>query len=292
MLSKILHAYPFYSGCGFIANSPLTQRIAGASEGDAWARIRNGTRIRVRLSDFDGRSAYYTGDADRKVTWLLGQIVGPGDVVLDIGANIGLVTMTLSRLVGESGHVHSFEPNPTLQAYLDESLSCNKTANVTLHRFALGEVETTLELSVPKGHTGMGSLVERGILHEGADSIGVPVRPLSDVLKEIGVGRIRLVKIDVEGFEAQVIKGAERAFAANPPEAILMEHHPGSVPMSEHPAILGLKGLGYEFFQVPKRLLRVVVEPLTDGSAYTGHDVLAIHRGNAFAEIAQRIRLR
>lgn len=290
IISNVLHKYPFYTGCGFLANSAWIQKIAGTSPGDTWARIRNGTRIRVSLSDYDGRSVFYTGDADRKVTWLLGRIVRPGDVVLDIGANIGLVTMILSRLVGESGHVHSFEPNPTLQAYIDESLKFNRISNVSLHRFALGDAESILELSVPKGHTGMGSLIQRGDLHTEAESFRVRVRPLSDVLEEIGVDRIRLIKIDVEGFEAQVIRGALRAFSASPPEAILMEHHPSPVPTNEHPAIVPLMEMGYDFYQIPQRFLRVLLVHLdTEISTHMGHDLLAIHRGSTFEEIAQRV---
>ena len=85
------------------------------------------------LDDFAGRAAYYVGDLDRKLTGIMRRIVRPGDRVLDIGANLGIVTLPMAMAVGERGAVHAFEPNPVMQEHLERSLRRNGLNNVRLH---------------------------------------------------------------------------------------------------------------------------------------------------------------
>ena len=120
-----------------------------------------GGTLLAPLDDYVGRAAYYVGDLDRKITWLCGQIVQPGDTVLDVGANIGLVTLWLSHLVGPQGRVHAFEPQPDLQDLLQQTLERNDTKNVSLHRFALGSQPGEMELCIPDGNASRPSLVRK-----------------------------------------------------------------------------------------------------------------------------------
>jgi FkbM family methyltransferase len=293
-ISELLHAYPFYRGRRFIKF--LAQSLLMTPEKAdelVWAKLKNGKYVRTSLADFNGQLAYYYGGGnDIKIDWICERIVRQGDTVLDIGANIGTVTFTLSTLVGKTGRVHCFEPNPQMQRFIDDSIQYNRTENITVHRFALGEREIILELSYPDNHSGRGSLVTK---YEGdsVKTIQVPIKPLSTVLSQWRIDRIRLVKIDVEGFEPQVLRGAYEAFAVNPPDAIIIELRPQDLncPIQDHPTIKILQQLGYEFLCIPKqgwtRIRPKYFNPKT--SKYLGTDLLASPRGKVFEEIASLV---
>ena len=148
LTASLTRRYPFYSGRARFANSRFVQGLAGPGAEAVWARVPGG-EVLARLDDFLGRTAFYVGDIDGKLTWICSRIVRPGDTVLDIGANIGTVTIWLSALVGEKGKVHSFEPNPTAHKALQLLIERNKSANICLHPVALGEEEGSLDLVIP-----------------------------------------------------------------------------------------------------------------------------------------------
>jgi FkbM family methyltransferase len=289
IIARLLHAYPFLSGCGTIANSKWLNLVAGKSSEKVWAKLENGLSVRTSLTDFDGRAAFYAGDTDRKITQLFKLILRPGDTVLDIGANIGLTAVRSSNLVGETGHVHAFEPNPQMQQLLKDSIAHNQLSNITLHSIALGDQPGTLELSVPVGHSGAGSLVRKAGNPERAESVQVAVKTLDSVLAQIGP--IRLVKIDVEGFEPQVLKGADGLFSRNPPDAMIVELNGYEAAMdNDHPTIQILRKLGYRLLGVEKSYVSLKVVELTPGqSAFNGNDVLALRPGEVFESITAKI---
>jgi FkbM family methyltransferase len=290
VVAFVTRRYPLYSGCGTLANHRVVQRLAGPGNDLGWGRVRGGARVSAPLGDYVGRAVYYVGDLDRKITWLCSRLVRRGDTVIDVGANLGLVTMVLSSMVGPTGIVHAFEPIPQMQELIDRSLARNQTTNVRLHRCALGSAPDLLTLSVPKGHAGSASFVaERQ--HADSDRVEVPVRTLSEVLAEEAVGHVRLVKIDVEGFEPEVLAGAETHFAQYPPDAILFELNDLAADVASHPTIGLLDKLGYGFFSIPKTLFRVRVARFdaANPSPGSGHDFLAVRR-DRYEEVARLLR--
>src|SRR5262249_6027347 len=141
-----------------------------------------------------------------------------GDTVIDIGANIGLVTLLMAKLTGRDGRVYAFEPNPLLGKSLRVTLSRNKIANVEFYPFALGDAPRRMTLHVPSDNNGSGSLV-----HDRGSSLEflVEVRRLDDVLE--GSRNIAVIKLDVEGFEYEVMRGAEKIISQTRPRAVLFE---------------------------------------------------------------------
>lgn len=289
MLSHLTRRYPLKSGCAKAALNPVTRMLAGSCDKTLWARGPLGARLRTPSADYVGRVVFFAGDLDPKLTWLCRRLVRPGDTVLDIGANIGLITMVLSKLVGQSGAVHAFEPNPNLLALLDETLPANKASNVTLHRCALGAEPAELTLTVPVGNTGAATLARNVELEHVAYVTTVPVRRLVDELS--GVGPIRFVKIDVEGFEARVLQGAEPILADAPPDAILFEANRFEGAARDHPVFQLLSGFGYRFFSIPTTFLSVQprVMSLEDRVGASGHDVLAAS-ARAYDKVARLVR--
>lgn len=290
-IAECVRRYPLLSGSGSLANSAMVRRLAGFKVGLTWARHRNGMRMRVSLDDFNGRAVFYAGDVDRKLTWLCNRIVRPGDTTVDVGANIGLVTLTLAGLVGSKGRVWSFEPNPALVGLINESLAENGLQHVVVVQCAVGAEDGELLLSIPKGHSGRGSLV-RTRNGEASKQITVPVRTLSNLIPT-DVTDIRLMKIDVEGFEAQVLDGAKALFDRSPPDAVLFEVNELKGTASDEPSIQFLRDVGYVFMAIPKSYLRMKIHWYNpDHDPLPGHDVLAVRRGGVADEIGQRVRVR
>jgi len=154
-------------------------------------------------------------------------LVGPGDLVVDVGANIGYVTMLLSRWVGESGRVYSMEPTPVTFELLAHNVSRLNLANVALFPYALSSREGSAWMEVPRDSAGMDNLYESHLADAGDASPGgdrqcaVHTRRLDSLLhgRSLPVG---FMKIDVEGHELQVLQGAEDVLSTDRP-ALLIE---------------------------------------------------------------------
>ena len=126
-----------------------------------------------------------------------------GDVVVDVGANIGEVSVIMSQQVGSDGRVFAFEPLPRVFGYLRGNLALNGCTNVTTRNAALGTVPGTVMITDDR-RDDMNRLVAEG---------GTPVE-CSTIDRELaGTGSVALIKIDVEGTELAVLKGARETLA-------------------------------------------------------------------------------
>lgn len=285
--ARLLHHYPLASGCGTLANHSVFQALAGRSDEMVWARTSAG-RLRCSLGDYVGRAAFYVGDLDPKVSWIIRRLVNQGDHTLDIGANLGLVTLLLAERVGPQGLVHAFEPNPAIAALLEQTLENNGLSWVTLHKIGLGSSSGELSLSVPRENAGAASF-RRG--REGDAVVRVPVRTLASVAEAAQLSRIDFIKMDVEGFEGDVLKGAASLFETVRPRAILFELNDESVKPGDSEVIQLLDAAGYSFFAIPKCFLRIRLAPFdphAEGDS-PAHDFLAVPREDA-ARVARLMR--
>ena len=246
IIARLTRLYPFYSGCGTIANSKFIRSLCGNSSDSVWTKVPGGELL-APLDDYVGRAAYFCGDLDRKLTRICSLVVKPGDTVLDIGANLGLVTLQLSKLVGEAGRVHAFEPNPTMQDYVRRVIERNQLQNTSLHPIGLGDQNSVLKLRVPKGNAGAGSLVRHADRSDRID-VEVQIRTLSEIVEREGIASIKLIKIDVEGFETQVFRGGFSVIDRLRPELIVFEQNDHwNGPIGERPCFKILSELGYKF---------------------------------------------
>jgi FkbM family methyltransferase len=164
-------------------------------------RHRNGMKLALDLTDWCQRRTYFTGRYYQEdIEDLLSSLLRPGDNFVDIGANIGLVTLHGASL---GAKVYSFEPNPDVYALLMEHLSLNGLDKSRAFNMGLGESDGTLTLNLYGRHTGKATLVARP--EKPARTVSVPIRRGDDVLALNEAPT--LFKIDVEGFEASVLKG-------------------------------------------------------------------------------------
>jgi FkbM family methyltransferase len=164
------------------------------------------------------------------VTAVIRSVLRPGDVFVDVGANIGYFTLLAARLVGSSGRVHALEPSEGTYAKLVANLELNDLANVVPECVAAGATsgEATFRDVVEGTNTGASSLrsdPERGWGVRRAVPVTVPLRTLAEVVPEPDWPRLRRVKIDVEGYESDVLAGLEPILAAGHRPAVAVELH-------------------------------------------------------------------
>ena len=140
-----------------------------------------------------------------------------GDCVIDCGANQGLHTRELSRLVGETGIVHAFEPNPDLIKIL-----LNINSNVRVWPFAAGDTLDIVRLHVPTGLEGWASLHDiRPILQNYQFKLFSTIQVDLNRLDEIHERPVRFVKLDVERHELAALKGMDRILQKSKPMIVL-----------------------------------------------------------------------
>lgn len=138
-----------------------------------------------------------------------------GGTFVDAGANIGYVSAVGASLVGTGGQVHSFEPVPACFARLQRLAELNPSYSFTLNNHALGADDGEAIITEGRGNIGGNSLVPGQISPQHIEATHtVPVRRLGDYLLQHSIERPALIKIDVEGFEYQVIRGMANYFAS------------------------------------------------------------------------------
>lgn len=187
------------------------------TDNELWGRASTGTirgkwhgyLMRLDLSNWSERQTYFLGRFyDLETQLFIKAAVKPGDSFIDVGANIGMITLLAARCVEPIGRVHAFEPNPMAFERLHAAVADNELVQVTLHPCGLSDLPAELTLSVVTEHTGMGTLAQ--ITQKDQPLISkqyqVPVYRGDDVLPNDLPG-VAFIKIDVEGFEPRVIRG-------------------------------------------------------------------------------------
>jgi FkbM family methyltransferase len=143
----------------------------------------------------------HTGEYEKSEIDFFSKCLKPGDVVIDIGANIGIYSLVASKIVGESGKVLAVEAVPKNQEILCKNIKLNSAHNVeVINAAASDKADQTLKIYIQKGSMGTHSAVKSG-----NDFIVVNTVSLDSVTKSLN--KVDVVKIDVEGYEAYVFKG-------------------------------------------------------------------------------------
>lgn len=165
-------------------------------------------------------AAYILGEHESGVRYWIDTVLEPGHAAIDLGANVGLLTLHMARRVGSKGRVIGVEPNPSTFSRLQQNVETNGLNSVCeLHQLALGDSSGRTTLSVPRRNAGAASLgADRGA---DVDAVDVQVLPFSEWWNDIGRPRVRLVKIDVEGHELSVLKGMTRYLAEDRPTIVV-----------------------------------------------------------------------
>jgi len=154
-------------------------------------------------------------------------LLGEGDWAFDVGANVGDYTLSLAKLVGSNGRVFSFEPNPSNFNKLSHLVQMGRLEHVTVHPIALGETSGTASLVVERDE-GMWRVNSGYLVFDTEDfdrfsgrtrRSTVRIATLDELFPNCGMASF--IKVDVEGFELLVLRGARELLRASHPHLLI-----------------------------------------------------------------------
>jgi len=209
---------------------PSFEKFAGLKP--VRVEVERGISLRLDPADLVAREILIRNVWQPEVWQSISDGLPPGGVFLDVGAHIGYDTLKASVKVGPSGKVISFEPNPRTLKELTANIAASHAANVTVEPIACTDKEQTLTLydSTSEGNSGASSLslanadaARRGTL----PSYAVKGRPIDEVVRELRLSRLDVIKVDVEGAEYLVIQGARETLQRFHPKLVMevVPHH-------------------------------------------------------------------
>ena len=205
-------------------------------------RIRSGgSTIDVDLHDQVGWHAFFGFSIAAEEH--LHALFAPGQVVADVGANIGTTALFEASAVGPNGRVFAFEPHPGNFSKMKHNLSLNAASNVSPVNMGLSDVAGPAFMDEPRS--------DNAGAHRVSPTGRVPIQltTLDRFLDSVGpLERLDVVKIDVEGFETRVLRGAKRTLARFHPVLFIEVHdgHLRDAGSSAKELITFVRGLGYE----------------------------------------------
>ena len=191
------HAIRYYAGKYLMRRRSIVRRI-------------HNYKLRLDLYDSGlSKDIAVRGTREEQLKYIIDREVNDGDVILDVGANIGYYAIMLAKKVGSKGKVYAIEPEPNNMVRLEENIRLNGV-NSIVEPFKIGAADN---IGIGKLHVSKFSNLhsffqsEYGI--EGHEPIEVPLTDISSFIK--GKRTVDLLRMDVEGYEVEVINGLERA---------------------------------------------------------------------------------
>jgi|SRR5579864_2598185 len=255
----------------------------GSKLGDGHTSVCVGPRARLDLDLSDRvQRQMWAGCYEPHVRKCLETLLAEGDVFLDVGAHIGYVSAIAASVVGPQGKVFVFEADPVLYSKLTRNLK--QLPWVQAFHCAVWSKTCTLvfERSPSEGESGWGSLTSVRD-HGRGECVQVNALSIDDWAARFGVARIRAIKVDAEGSEADIFQGARQTIARFRPTLV--------VEMND----VLLRGAGVSADELASRLIResytlfgltwMRLEPFRDTSPSLASEILCIPRERAAIEL-------
>jgi FkbM family methyltransferase len=219
-------------------------------------RDLGGLRFLCDLSDPLMREVCLTGRYEPQETALLQRLLADGMTAVDVGANWGYFTLVAAHLVGPRGHVVSVEADPRAHHTLAWNVSSNGLRSVRVVAAAAADQAGMLSFAAYGTQLDTGSnfgLVLASASDDGGRRFDVPAKPLDRILDEAGIGRVDVLKMDIEGAEARAIAGLARRLSTGQVDRIVLELHPAYLReqgSSARAVIDCLSGYGYRAWSI------------------------------------------
>src|ERR1017187_6461792 len=226
-----------------------------------WYQVETEIKMHLDPDDLVSRTILETGEWEPTSWEAMRQHLGRGATFIDVGAHIGYYSLKAAPVVGPSGHVIAIEPNPETLRELEANIRSSDARVISVQPVACYDAETTLELfAAPEANTGATSLSKANASQAGVvvQAYKVRARPLDDIVSEAGVTRVDMIKIDVEGAEYVVLKGAQKTLARFHPVVLaeILDHNLRAMGSSTSELIGFMRTLGY----TPRRSVEDNVE--------------------------------
>lgn len=242
----------------------------------------HGYDMDLNLSRWSERMTFFLGRFYDLDTQLLTMgLLREGDRFVDVGANIGMISLVAARRVGGRGVVDAFEPNPACAARIRSFVERNRISQIRLHEMAAGDAEAELTLTIPRYNSGEASLTRFGssVDESQYDRKVVPVRVVDSVLAD-DPRPVVLLKMDVEGYECFALRGLTETLRRDKPVVVTEVSADALEKAGDSPAVMAdfFKGLGYEGWELGSRKVgrkrEVDIIPVDPASKY--HDAVWI----------------
>jgi FkbM family methyltransferase len=188
------------------------------------AHTPTGALIPLASDTYLGQSLWETGQYELDELLWAGRHAVPGTCVFDVGANVGLVAIELARIVGPAGRVIAIEPMPATAEVLRSNVAESGCRNIEIVNAAAAAVagEVDLKLAQDAAQHSTAAKMPHGQIAKGI--VRVPGVTLDDLWDAAGQPQVSYAKIDVEGAEEAVLRGALRMIAATRPQLIVEIH--------------------------------------------------------------------
>jgi FkbM family methyltransferase len=217
------------------------------------------------LNEYLYRLLFFCEVHEIDVDWMCRRLLKPGDIFVDIGACYGYHALTNASRVGPRGRVYAFEPQPDMFAALRENVRRNDLANLEMENLALSDRSEHLQLhrfsSLGAGHTSIACLE-----HPVSGVLPCEAITMDEYVTRKGMGQITAVKLDVEGAELKILRGARALLGSSKPPMWIIEVNVETArACGYHPRelLLLLADFGYQAYRpvwgkVIRRITRVV----------------------------------
>jgi FkbM family methyltransferase len=177
---------------------------------------------RYRIESDDNYLNHISGVFEPHMVELFDTLVKPSDTVLDIGANIGCTSILFGN---RAQRVVSFEPSPTTYQFLRKNIDAAGLHNVTLENVGLGKTAGRFELTFSTDNRSGGFVSNKMQASAGHQIEAIEIAQGDAFMAANSIGRVDFIKIDVEGFERDVIEGLRETIAASRPIVTLELNH-------------------------------------------------------------------
>jgi FkbM family methyltransferase len=269
-----------------IAAGRLTGRLYSYERGklddyEFTVRVKTGSPFGGSTMDFHAHPVAVRGYGEWRNWAIALALCGPGDIIVEVGANVGTETVGYSDIAGARGRVVAFEPLPSNRTAVERLLPALQYPNVTLLPYALSDRNGTTRFAVPPLYMSQGTGHLLGTEEQRTETTTYYYEPVEMELIEVErrtldelaaeVRGVRLLLADIEGAEVALLQGARRVLEANRPTLVLEASHP-------HLRRAGLKGvedlhrelvgLRYRTFEIG-RLDLIEVDTRTAGPEYS-----------------------
>lgn len=189
-------------------------------------------------------------------------LLQPGDHVVEVGANLGYYTVTMADAVGSGGHITALEANPRLSGLIRRSLNLNGFApRATVVPRAALDQPGEIDFVVSRRNSGGGYVT---LWEDNPYEDGQTIKVEAVRIDDLGLGRVDLIRIDAEGSEPFILRGAEGVLRANPDIVICMEW--SVIQMESRTSVKDLLtwmgGLGFSFWRIEKDASLTPVAPV------------------------------
>lgn len=221
IIRPYIHAeLPAWGSVYRIAVGDYTKDSRWGNAAPRWARGKlHGYDMLLDLGQWSNRATFFLGRLyDLPTQIVLRNFLKPGDTFIDIGANEGHFSLLASHLVGQTGKVIAFEPNPAPREVFRRMLERNGISNIAVRSVGLGDARATLSLKSPKVNSGEASFGKPVYADSDLDIIECQVCRGDD---ELSGKTPNLIKIDVEGFETFVLRGLSQTIMKSRPPIVM-----------------------------------------------------------------------